>query len=147
MRRIRSHAHVLIGVLGGLPFAVAYLIWFPWAPSWKPHVRMTVGRCAPWIAAIHPDDCAYLDRHPAIVLSGPGRVVGGSSRVRRVPADAKRKVDVALSPGWYDLGIQLPGDRVVPVRGGQSELIVFFSDERKGTLTPDSYWRLDPVER
>jgi hypothetical protein len=142
-RVLRDHAFMLIGVIGGLPIAIAYFIYLPWAPTWHPHARMTLGRCAAWVQALHPADCAFIDQHPTVVLVGPGRPVIGSSGLRRVPADADRKVDVALSVGWYDVGFQLPDHRILRTSILGSELIMLWVDQGHGTVTPDTRWRLD----
>jgi hypothetical protein len=141
---LRRNRYVLIGVLGGIPLAIAWIIWSPYNITRQPHLRVTIGRCAPFIAAIHPADCAYIRSHPALVLVGPGRPIGGSSQLRVVPADASRKVDVALRIGWYDVGIQLPGHRIAETSIPDSELFLLWLDQRHGTVTPDDHWLLDP---
>jgi hypothetical protein len=140
---LRSHRYVLIGVFGGIPLAIAWIIWSPFNITRQPHLRLTIGRCAPFIAAIHPADCAYIDSHPSLVLVGPGRLIGGSSHVRVIRADASRKVDVALGIGWYDVGIPLPDHRIVQTSIPDSELFLLWLDQHHGTISPDDHWRLD----
>jgi hypothetical protein len=141
---LRRHRYVLIGVLGGIPLAIAWVLWSPFNITREPHLRLTIGRCAPWIAAIHPADCAYIQTHPTLILVGPQRPIGGSSNLRRLPADANRKIDVPLGIGWYDVGIQLPRHRIVETTISGSELFMLWLDQRHGTITPDDHWFLDP---
>jgi hypothetical protein len=142
---LRSHRYVLIGVIGGAPLAILYFIWWPWTPTTlHPHLKATVGRCAPWVSAIHPTDCAYIARHPQLVLIGPWRPFTGAPGVRRIPADRNRKVDQNVGWGWYDIGIQLPGHRIVDTGLDGSGALVAWTDQRVGTVHPDDHWILDP---
>jgi hypothetical protein len=138
---------MLIGVVGGVPLFIAYFVWvlpfFSWSPTIDPHLRLTVGRCAPFLRSIHPDDCAYIDRHPSIVLSGPGRLFGGSSKVRRVEADAQRKIDVGMRLGWYDIAIGLSNRRSVETTLPDSELFILWVDQHHDTVGPAAEWRPD----